>query len=215
MSRFFYDWGGLNAWLFHLVNGFHSPFYDRLMVVLTNLGDHHNFVYYFVFITLLMLLDALIMKAQKEPITQIHVRSAFALLIVLAMSHILVGLVIGVLKSTVHLPRPFVVYAKMPQAMHFIGAYPAATDFNVSFPSGHAATISLLVAALWPVLPRWGRVFGVLLAVMVCWSRLAIGMHFPADVIGGALIGAGVVILVRRYVYRIMDVPYRHPRLVR
>ena len=43
MKAIFYDWGGANAWLFYLINGFHSPWWDRFMLAGTALSAHSNF----------------------------------------------------------------------------------------------------------------------------------------------------------------------------
>ena len=58
-----------------------------------------------------------------------------------------------------------------------------------SFPSGHSTFVFLLLTSLapgaaWPI--RW-LLLG--LALWVSWARIAVGAHFPADVLGGALLG--------------------------
>ncbi|ROS75336.1 phosphatase PAP2 family protein [Cellulomonas sp. PhB143] len=69
-----------------------------------------------------------------------------------------------------------------------------------SFPSGHAAasataavTLTLLV---WPLLGPRGRVVVPVLAgcltVATCLDRVLVGVHFPSDVVAGALLGAAV-----------------------
>jgi undecaprenyl-diphosphatase len=71
-----------------------------------------------------------------------------------------------------------------------------------SFPSGHSAfagvffgMLALLIARGTPERPAWFRVVGVLaclvLAVLVAASRVWVGVHYPSDVIGGLLVGAG------------------------
>ena len=60
-----------------------------------------------------------------------------------------------------------------------------------SFPSGH--TCSAFAAGLsWArALPRrWMRTLAVVLAVCMGLSRLYVGVHYPTDVLAGALIGA-------------------------
>ncbi|MGH7708878.1 MAG: phosphatase PAP2 family protein [Vulcanimicrobiaceae bacterium] len=84
-------------------------------------------------------------------------------------------------------------------------------ELSFSYPSGHAVT-AVGVFALWALfvwrgdLPRWLRAFlGIVLlgwAGGVCWSRVALGVHFPTDIIGGGLLSiawtsAGLAICYR------------------
>jgi lipid A 4'-phosphatase len=63
-----------------------------------------------------------------------------------------------------------------------------------SFPSGHSATIVALMAALWFLWPQH-LLFYILVAAIVCMSRVVVGAHYLADCLAGALIG----ILTTRY----------------
>jgi len=70
-----------------------------------------------------------------------------------------------------------------------------------AFPSGHAlhATLgaALLAVAAWPYLGRSARRFSVglsvLVAVGVSFSRIALGVHYVSDVVGGMLLGICVL----------------------
>lgn len=72
---------------------------------------------------------------------------------------------------------------------------------GLGFPSGHAAVAFALATALAPALGRRGRLVAYVLAVLVALARLVYGVHFPADVIGGAglglLCGLAAVVLTR------------------
>ena len=59
-----------------------------------------------------------------------------------------------------------------------------------SFPSGHTCAAFAAGVAWAKTLPwRWGRIGAVLLAVLMGLSRLYVGVHYPTDVLAGALIG--------------------------
>ncbi len=74
-------------------------------------------------------------------------------------------------------------------------------DMGSSFPSGHAATSVAGAVILAYLLGRF-HVWLALLAAAVCFSRVYIGVHYPLDVLSGALLGAVVGLaaaaLVRR-----------------
>lgn len=61
----------------------------------------------------------------------------------------------------------------------------------LSFPSGHTCAAFACAAAWWGTLPkRWMKAAGLVLAVCMGLSRLYVGVHYPTDVLAGALVGA-------------------------
>ncbi len=59
-----------------------------------------------------------------------------------------------------------------------------------SFPSGHTCSAFAAAMAWWRTLPRrWGAL-AVVLAACMGLSRLYVGVHYPSDVLAGALVGA-------------------------
>ena len=68
-----------------------------------------------------------------------------------------------------------------------------------SFPSGHTSDAFSLATALSIVYPKWYVVVPAYAwAVTVGYSRMALGVHYPGDVLAGALIGAGSAYLCFR-----------------
>lgn len=68
---------------------------------------------------------------------------------------------------------------------------------HYSFPSGHATTMGA-VAVFAAFAPGILTVPILLGTAAVAVSRVIIGVHFPSDVVGGALIGAGIGYLILR-----------------
>jgi undecaprenyl-diphosphatase len=104
-----------------------------------------------------------------------------ALIINMTISHV-----------TPYRPRPFVYE---PHLIHQLVAHRPDT----SFPSDHAAgsfafAVGLFYAGTWDGI--WGMVFAAAISV----ARVFVGVHWPTDVIVGALVGvvAGLVVLAAR-----------------
>jgi undecaprenyl-diphosphatase len=83
-----------------------------------------------------------------------------------------------------------------------------------SFPSGHTCFAVALAFALYFLASgtRWAKVVaaaGAVMAVIVAWSRLYVGVHYPTDVAASFLAGTAAVVLVaglwNRFAPRILD----------
>ena len=92
------------------------------------------------------------------------------------------------LKYSIKRQRPFDAYPDL------IYAHSNPTD--PSFPSGHTSVAFATATSLSMAFPKWYVIapsFGY--ATAVGYSRLRLGVHYPSDVLAGAVIGAGSSIL--------------------
>ena len=87
------------------------------------------------------------------------------------------------LKYSVGRPRPFVTYP------YIIKKGEAGTP---SFPSGHTSSAFAAATSISLCYPKWYVIApSFLWASAVGYSRMELGVHYPSDVLVGAIVGAG------------------------
>lgn len=87
------------------------------------------------------------------------------------------------LKHIVDRPRPYVTYPDIDNV---------TTESSPSFPSNHTSTAFSLATSVSIAYPKWYVIAPAFLwAGTVGYSRMDLGVHYPSDVLMGAIIGAG------------------------
>jgi undecaprenyl-diphosphatase len=89
--------------------------------------------------------------------------------------------VAAVVSRLVDRPRPFVAH---PGSIHLFAQHAA----DPGFPSDHTTAAFAIAVALLLRSRRWGAV-ALVAAVVLALTRVAMGIHYPTDVLAGAAIG--------------------------
>ena len=98
------------------------------------------------------------------------------------------GIIVSAIRFFWPRPRPFVALNFEP--LINMAAAP-------SFPSGHAALFFTLAAVAYLINRRWG-IYLFIGAIINALARVAVGVHWPLDIVGGAVLGIIVVLFLRR-----------------
>jgi undecaprenyl-diphosphatase len=175
------------ALFFWINRGWHHPWLNDFFWAMTWLGVGWVQV-------LLALAVLALARRYSDRLWASLYRSAFVSLLV---AWLMSGVLAQVLKRVWDRPRP----------SNLAGAIVAADEriFSKSFPSGHSCTTAAMAMVLTIVF--WKRYPGVVVGVwvvtlLVMLSRVYRGVHYPSDVVAGALIGAVCGYLVTAWVGR-------------
>lgn len=104
-------------------------------------------------------------------------KTGYAAVISLIFGAIITNLL---LKNIVARPRPFT------EIQGLVPLITKPTDF--SFPSGHTtASFAVALVMLWMLPGKYG-IPAVVLAALIAFSRLYLGVHYPTDVLAGFLV---------------------------
>lgn len=151
----------INA-LYWIQQNMRVSFLNMPMIILNRIGDYG---------IIWLLIIAVMMIWPK------YRRVGLTALIAITFSLLICNIII---KPLVHRARPFEVY----QYITVLINYP--TDF--SFPSGHASSSFSVALVLMHAYKKKGAGF-LILATLIAFSRLYVGVHYPTDILGGILTG--------------------------
>lgn len=160
-----------NVYLFYFINlNFENPLLNFLMPIITVFGS--------IYLWLIGFSIMFIWGGVKEKNTALL--GIITLLVSMA--------IVAILKYTIAEPRPFVVLDNV-NLLQSVSSY--------SFPSAHSATAfagSIILGK------KYGYIYPLIsFACLVAFSRIYVGVHYPIDIIFGAIIGITCALIFLKF----------------
>ena len=150
-----------------------SPVLDQVIPWVTHFGSHIAVIVFLILCFIFM-------------------RKKNTLLYILLLYGIQSGVVYG-LKFLIQRKRPLVFLETLSKLSRGPGEV-----LDPSFPSAHTLYAFMMATLLAVWFPRY-RVIFYIVAGFIGWTRIYLGVHYPTDVLAGALLGYGIT---RLFLYR-------------
>lgn len=152
------------------LSAIHCRFLDAIMLFFTYIGE----------VGAVWIVCAVVLLCFKK--TR---KSGMFLAVALILDALLVNVII---KNIVKRPRPFEYSTQLKDYILYL-KYKLPTDY--SFPSGHSA-VSFCATAVLTYFYGKKAIPAIIVSVVIAFSRLYIGVHYPSDVLIGAIIGTAI-----------------------
>ena len=175
----------INVDLFYFFNhNFQNPIFDAVMPVVTHFGGFK------VLVVVLILIIVYAHFKGKKTLKRITVLALVAFLCS--------DIVTAVLKHLIHEPRPFVTLDNVRLLI--------TENDPLSFPSGHTTStlsfVTFYILNMKELAKKHYKLVDaalIIFAIAIPFSRMYVGVHYPGDVLAGAVIGIVGALVVNKF----------------
>lgn len=185
----------INTDLFYFINhGLENSFLNYWMPKITGLGG-------FVFLVLILVMVILIARLKNKP----EIKN----LAIICLAALLFADIIALaIKYAVNEPRPFAALSDV----HLL----ITEDDPRSFPSGHATSTFAVITCLILNAKEYVKKNYLLIqcgliifGLIIIFSRIYVGVHYPLDVIAGAVLGIAGGFVINKFKNEILGIYYK------
>lgn len=180
----------VNVDLFYFFNhNFQNAIFDNIMPIVTHFGG---------FKVLVVVLIVIILYAHLK-----GKRTLRRLTILALIAFLCSDIVTAILKHVIREPRPFV-------SLDNVRLLISEND-PLSFPSGHTTStlsvVTFYVLNMKELVKKHYMLIDaalIIFAIVIPFSRMYVGVHYPGDVLAGAVIGIIGALIINKYKNRII-----------
>jgi undecaprenyl-diphosphatase len=156
--------------LFLKINSCHSPFFDKIMWLVSG---------QIIWIPFFLLIIFLFIKQERK-------KSILAIIFLIIAIIIADSLSVHLFKNVFHRLRPCH-NASIKNFVHIVKNHCGGKYGFVSSHSSNFMTIAVFSSYL--IRKRWYIILSFSITLLVMYSRIYLGVHYPGDVVGGAILG--------------------------
>ncbi|MEK7588935.1 MAG: phosphatase PAP2 family protein [Patescibacteria group bacterium] len=172
----------MNNKIFYFFHSFahQSTFNDGLIVFFAETLPY----FVIVFAVLFVLLHHDVVRS-KKPFALL--KQKWQEIIFVFLSSVIAWVLAYILKSIFMTPRPFLALSEVT---------PLWIEGGYAFPSGHSTAFMALAVSIFLCHKKVGYAF-IGFAILIGIARIMAGVHFPIDILGGFILGAGVAYTIK------------------
>ncbi|WP_375326457.1 phosphatase PAP2 family protein [Candidatus Tisiphia endosymbiont of Nemotelus uliginosus] len=201
MFEFVYHFLGLNQELFLYLNKVTNHF-NIIAYILQIISDCFNISNFAVAYFICCIYFCITLNKIQD-FEQFYIKfwPIYNKLFLLGIIYTIFGLTYAILKFSVNMPRPF---CSLPAYSFTTIADVSLARCLSSFPSSHVGLALVVAYSIWTNITITQKLFTFLVVLLVALSRIALAMHYPADIIYSFVITI-LIIIISKVVFRIFS----------
>lgn len=197
MEELLYNFNGYNEKIFYIINNACSSIIVQYFFeYISAMFDIEMIAIYYTIIATILLYRIIKLKNYEQ------YSFCYDFMVKFGIGYGLFGLTYAALKFGINMPRPF---CSLPQQTFTTIIDISKERCHSSFPSSHAGIVFFITIFLWNYVQARARLIWLILIGLVATSRMALAMHYPADIFYSFFIAYGIYVFGMKIYHLLAD----------